>query len=111
MDTNNAELQIQLKEARQVFNKQKLTKLLLPAIRKAKALKLPLYCGEFGCLPHVERADRLKYYEDIVSVFEKNNIAWCNWEYKGDFGILTFDFDKKVSLAPDTGLIQALMRR
>ena len=111
LDPNNAELQFQLAEARQVFNKQKLAELLRPAIQKAKKLKLPLYCGEFGCLPHVERADRLKYYEDIVSVFEENNIAWCNWEYQGDFGILFFDFDRKVSLAPDTGLINALMRR
>jgi endoglucanase len=111
MDTNNAELKSQLEEARQVFNKQKLAELLLPALQKAGELKLPLYCGEFGCLPHVERADRLKYYEDIVSVFEENNLGWCNWEYKGDFGILTFDFDKKVSLAPDTGLINVLMRK
>jgi endoglucanase len=111
LDTNNAGLKIQLEEAGQVFNKQKLAELLLPAIQKARALKLPLYCGEFGCLPHVERADRLKYYDDIVSVFEENNIGWCNWEYKGDFGILTFDFDKKVSLAPDTGLIKVLMRK
>jgi endoglucanase len=110
-NTTNADLKLQLAEARQVFNKQKLAELLLPAIQKAKALKLPLYCGEFGCLPHVERADRLKYYEDIVSVFEENNIAWCNWEYKGDFGILTFDFDRKVSLAPDTGLINVLMHK
>jgi endoglucanase len=111
VDMNNAELQLQLAEARQVFNKQKLTELLRPALQKARELKLPLYCGEFGCLPHVERAERLKYYEDIISVFEENNIAWCNWEYQGDFGILTFDFDRKVSLAPDTGLINALMRR
>ena len=108
---NNPELQLQLAEAKQVFNKQKLAELLFPALQKAKELRLPLYCGEFGCLPHVERADRLKYYEDIVSVFEENNIAWCNWEYKGDFGILFFDFDKNISLAPDTGLINALMRR
>ncbi len=111
MNTTNTDLKFQLEEARLVFNKQKLAELLLPAIQKAKELKLPLYCGEFGCLPHVERAERLKYYEDIVSVFEENNIAWCNWEYKGDFGILTFDFDKKVSLAPDTGLINVLTRR
>jgi len=111
MNTTNADLKNQLEEARQVFNKQKLAAVLRPAIQKAKELKLPLYCGEFGCLPHVERAERLKYYEDIVSVFEENNIAWCNWEYKGDFGILTFDFDKKVSLAPDTALINVLMRR
>jgi endoglucanase len=111
LDPNNAELQIQLEEARQVFNKQKLAALLLPALQKAKEFKLPLYCGEFGCLPHVDRPDRLKYYGDIVSVFEENKIAWCNWEYKGDFGILTFDFDKKVSLAPDTRLINVLMRK
>jgi endoglucanase len=59
----------------------------------------------------VDRAERLKYYDDLISAFEENGIAWCNWEYKGDFGILTFDFKKKVSLAPDTGLIDVLMRK
>ena len=86
--------------------------ILRPAILKAKGLKLPLYCGEFGCLPHVDRAERLKYYDDIVSAFEENGIAWCNWEYKGDFGVLfKFDFKKKVSLEPDSGLIDVLMRK
>jgi endoglucanase len=110
-DTNNADLVAQLNEAKQVFNRQKLAELMQPAIQKARALHLPLYCGEFGCLPHVPRDERLKYYDDIVSVFEKNGIGWCNWEYKGDFGIYQFDFDRKVSLAPDTGLIDVLMRK
>ena len=83
-----------------MFNKQKLAELLQPAIQKARELKLPLYCGEFGCLPHVERADRLKYYEDIVSVFEENNIGWCNWEYKGDFGILSLRFRQESFAGP-----------
>jgi endoglucanase len=109
--TNRADLAALMEEARQVFDKKKLAEILQPAIRKAKALKLPLYCGEFGCLPHVDRAERLKYYDDIISVFEENGMAWCNWEYKGDFGILTFDFEKKVSLSPDTGLIEVLMRK
>jgi endoglucanase len=73
---------------------------LLPAIRKAQELNLQLYCGEFGCLPHVDRTERLKYYADIISAFEENNIAWCNWEYKGNFGIYTFDFEKQISLSP-----------
>jgi endoglucanase len=111
MDTNSGDFVSLTNEAGQVFNKQKLAEQLQPAIQKARELKLPLYCGEFGCLPHVERADRLKYYDDIVSVFEENHIGWCNWEYKGDFGILTFDFDKQVSLAPDTELINVLMRK
>jgi endoglucanase len=111
MDTNNPGIARHLAEARQVFNKEKLAEVIRPAIQKARELKRPLYCGEFGCLPHVKRADRLEYYANIVSVFEENNIGWCNWEYKGDFGILFFDFDKKVSLEPDTELINVLMRK
>jgi len=60
---------------------------------------------------HVDRSDRLKYYEDIVSTFEENNIAWCNWEYKGDFGIYTFDFEKLISLSPDVEFIKVLMHK
>jgi endoglucanase len=91
------------------FDKQRLADELTMAIRTAKTFDLQLYCGEFGCLPHVDRKDRLKYYEDIVSIFEENSIAWCNWEYKGDFGIYIFDFEKKISLLPDFGLINVLL--
>jgi len=108
--TNKEELKMVTTEAAEVFNKRKFAEMLRPAIRKAKELNLPLYCGEFGCLPHVDRAERLKYYDDLISVFEENHIGWCNWEYKGDFGIYKFDFAKKVSLSPDTDLIQVMMR-
>ena len=97
-----------MKDARQSWNKQRLAEELLPAIKKAKELGLKLYCGEFGCLPHVERKERLAYYRDIVSVFSENGMAYCNWEYKGDFGIYTFDFAKHESGAPDDELIQIL---
>jgi len=96
--------------SQEVYNKQKIADELLPAIRKAKELNLQLYCGEFGCLPHVDRTDRLNYYNDIVSVFNENNIAYCNWEYKGDFGIYTFDFERNISLAPDVELIHILTK-
>jgi endoglucanase len=99
-----------MRRSREIYNKQKLADELLPAIKKAKELNLQLYCGEFGCLPHVDRVDRLKYYSDIVSVFKENDIAYCNWEYKGDFGIYEFDFKKLVSLAPDAELINILAK-
>ena len=99
-----------MQRSREVYNKQKLSDELLPAIKKAKELNLQLYCGEFGCLPHVDRVDRLKYYSDIVSVFKENDIAYCNWEYKGDFGIYEFDFKNLVSLAPDAELINVLAK-
>jgi endoglucanase len=98
-------------EARQIWNKRKLASSLKPAIDRAKELGLPLYCGEFGCLPHVDRAQRLKYYDDLIAVFEKNNIAWCNWELKGDFGICKFDFATNASLEPDDELIRVLTRK
>jgi endoglucanase len=111
VDTNNAAYVQSMTNSTKVYNKKILSDELLPAIQKAKELNLQLYCGEFGCLPHGDRTDRLKYYDDIVSAFEENNIAWCNWEYKGDFGIYTFDFENKVSLAPDVEMIRVLMQK
>ena len=105
---NDSLLVHSMKGAREVWNKSVLAKELRPAIERAKELGLQLYCGEFGCLPHVDRRDRLAYYRDLVSLFEENHIAYCNWEYKGDFGIYEFDFEKKTSGAPDTELIHIL---
>jgi endoglucanase len=84
---------------------------LEPAIRRAKELGLPLYCGEFGCLPTVPRAERLAYYRDIVGVFEAAGMAWCNWEYKGDFGLLEWHGTAYQGGAPDVELIDAVLGR
>jgi endoglucanase len=110
VDKNDSAFVKAMDGSRNVCNKQKLAEELLPAVNKAKELNLQLYCGEFGCLPHVDRTDRLNYYSDIVSVFNENNIAYCNWEYKGDFGIYTFDFERNISLAPDVELIHILTK-
>ncbi len=49
---------------------------------------LPLYCGEFGCFPTTSLELRHKYYEDIISVFEKLDISWTHWNYKNDFPVV-----------------------
>lgn len=82
---------------------------LEPAIRRAKELGLQLYCGEFGCLPTVARADRLAYYHDLVTTMEANGMAWANWEYKGDFGIFEWHGEKVTVGAPDMELIDVLL--
>lgn len=110
VDTTNIPLVNQLKDAREHYDKNKLFEIYKPAIDFAKSKNLQLYCGEFGCLPSVDKTDRLKFYDDIITVLEENNIAWCNWEYKGDFGIYHFDFETKKSLAPDTALIATLLQ-
>jgi endoglucanase len=80
-----------------------------PAIRVARELGLQLYCGEFGCLPTVPRADRLAYYRDIVGVFESEGIAWANWEYKGDFGVYHWLGVPKLCGDPDEELLRTLV--
>jgi endoglucanase len=110
-DTNQAGFGDLFGEASQVFNKQKLLEIVQPAIEKSRELKLPVMCGEFGCLPTVERSERMQYYSDIISVFEENGIAWCNWEYKGDFGIRPLEDGKSKPAAPDKGFIDVLMRK
>jgi len=58
------------------------------AIERAKELGLPLYCGEFGCLQSPGREIRLQYYRDLVSIFVENDIAYANWDYRGQFRIV-----------------------
>lgn len=82
-----------------------------PAIRHARELGLQLYCGEFGVMPTVPRADRLAYYRDIVAVFETQGIAWANWEYKGDFGIYEWHGLPALCGKPDKELIRALLQK
>ena len=82
---------------------------LKPAIDRAEALGLQLYCGEFGCMPTVAEKDRIAYYKDIVSTFESHGIAWANWEYKGDFGIFQWFYDPYGYGAPNVPMIHALL--
>lgn len=58
-------------------------------IQKAKKLGLPLYCGEFGIITGPKVPDMERWYQDMIDLFEKNNIAYANWNYKsGSFGLL-----------------------
>jgi endoglucanase len=110
IDTTNEPLVNQTSDARDTFNIARLIKVFKEGLEFAKSKKLQLYCGEFGCMPTVDRKDRLAFYADMISAFEKNKVAWCNWEYKGDFGIYFFDENKKISLQPDFDLIKILLK-
>lgn len=109
----NPDLKAVLADSLGVWNADRLRSTIEPAIKKAKELGLQLYCGEFGCLPVAPRDSRLAYYRDIVGIFESEGVAWANWEYKGDFGILEwFNVDNQlITGAPDEKMIDALMQR
>ena len=70
------------------FTKEILEDKMYPAIKTAKENKLPLYCGEFGVYPTIPDDVKIRWYQDICEIFNKNNIAYCHWCYKGDFPIV-----------------------
>jgi endoglucanase len=91
------------------WNAERFQQQFAPAITRARELGLQLYCGEFGCLPTIDRVDRLTYYRDLISILERNGMAWANWEYKGDFGLFEWFGARYLTGAPDYELIDALL--
>ena len=71
------------------FNKEVILEMWQKPIRKAGELGLPLYCGEFGVYHKAPEQDRLRYYRDIIQLFEENGISYANWNYKSSaFGLV-----------------------
>ena len=71
-------------------------------LAKRKETGHPLYCGEFGCINQAPQAARLAWYRDLVSVFAEQGIAWANWDFRGDFGLLNRE-------GAETGIRPALL--
>lgn len=71
------------------FNKSLILEEWQKPINKAKKLGLPLYCGEFGIIEGPEQADMERWYQDMIDLFEENNVGYANWNYEsGSFGLL-----------------------
>lgn len=86
------------------YTKDSLRQLMNESILFAKEHRLQLYCGEFGTMPTVRRSDRLKWYSDVCSLLETNDIAWTCWDFKGGlFGIVNLGTG-----SPDMNLIRML---
>jgi endoglucanase len=73
------------------FTKDSIDSLLQKPLNFARRHNLPLYCGEWGCFKAVDKKYMLEWYEDVKQTFDKYNIPWTNWDYKGDFGIVSND--------------------
>ena len=92
------------------YSKETFVSIIAPALAFAKQTGLRLYCNEFGCLPSVTREDRLRYFSDIIDVFQSHGIAYASWDYKGDFGIVSWDRNEYVNGVEDFEVIQILTR-
>ncbi len=77
-------------ERMQTYHRDSLEKMMALPIQVAKELNLPLYCGEWGVITSAPQEDRLRWYQDMVDIFEENGIAYAKWDYKsGSFGLVT----------------------
>jgi endoglucanase len=71
-------------------------------LKTSRKLRLPLYCSEWGAMKTAPRKDRLRWYRDMREAFDKIAVAWCVWDYKGEYGIVGDNGD------PDDKLIKIL---
>jgi len=89
---------------RRIYTIDTLEKMMAKPIKLADSLHLQLYCGEFGVIEKAPLADKIRWYKDMVTIFDRHKIAYANWNYKsGSFGIV----DR--NLKPDTAMIAALI--
>lgn len=54
----------------------------------AKRYGLTLWCGEFGVIDYCPDNIKVLWFRDIKSAFERLNIPWAQWCYKGLFGLI-----------------------
>jgi endoglucanase len=106
-----AQVLLETADAADVWGPERLRQGFAPAIDRARECGLQLYCGEFGCLPTVRRADRLAYYRDITGVMRAAGMAWAAWEWTGDFGIFTWRGPDDLRTPLDSELVDILVAR
>ncbi len=91
------------REEKMIYNQDTLQAMMAKPIHLADSLHLPLYCGEFGVIDNSPRDSKMRWYKDMVAVFDKNGIAYANWNYKsGSFGVVD------ENIVPDTTMLNIL---
>jgi len=73
---------------KKVYNIDVIENDFMQAVEVAKKHNLKLYCGEYGCISGAPEEDRIRWYKDMYTLFERHGIARANWDYKGGFGII-----------------------
>ena len=88
------------------WNMEKMEKMMELPLQKSKELGHQVYCGEYGVIAGAPEADRIRWYNDMIAIFNKNNVASANWNYKsGSFGMILDDGSR------NEPMVQAVTRR
>ena len=73
---------------RRIYDIDVMEKDFMQVIEVAKKHQLNIYCGEYGCINVAPEEDKIRWYKDMYTLFERHGIARANWDYKGGFGIV-----------------------
>ena len=73
---------------KKVYNIDVIENDFMQAVTVAKKHNLKIYCGEYGCINGAPQEDKIRWYKDLYTLFERHGIARANWDYKGGFGIV-----------------------
>jgi endoglucanase len=75
----------------EVWNRERILEDFQLPLQVARQSGCPLFCGEWGAYHTTPQALRLAWYDDMISLFDENNIAWANWDFKGGFAPICKD--------------------
>jgi endoglucanase len=70
------------------FDRSTTARMFAKPLEVSQRLKLPLYCGEWGCIDRAPMEPRVRWYQDVRAVLEENRIGWATWDFKGGFGLV-----------------------
>jgi endoglucanase len=70
------------------WDKKQLEKMVGPVLKFKMKYRVPVLCGEFGCVAHGKPETRKNWTEDFITILKKNRISYTYWTYKNmDFGL------------------------
>jgi endoglucanase len=82
-----------------VWNMETMEAMMQLPVQKGKELGLQVYCGEYGVIESAPQADGIRWYNDVVSIFNKYGIASANWDYKSNsFGLINDKGEQRESM-------------
>jgi len=71
-----------------IYNMDVIENDFLQVVEVAQKYGLKVYCGEYGCINVAPQEDKIRWYQDLYTLFERHGMARANWDYKGSFAIV-----------------------
>lgn len=81
------ELKEKIKDANGYYDMAAMEEGIQLALDMAKETGLKLWCNEFGVVKNTPDDIRKRWYHDFIAVLDKHDIAWSNWDFRGQFGL------------------------